>query len=338
MFRVLTAIAVTAASLAAINLATTADAAPNPLGITLQHFYPDHAEAAVVCPVDTGTTIFATVDSTLVHSDSSFVCTGPDADPQRVSLPFDRVSVDYRVGTFHDLQITVSSDGGEVTGDFPGAVVESPPAPDNRPDAPLITLTRIGFASLAFSWSPPPNPHGTIEAYRVRWTADPAPPPPYVSHWSHVYEIGDPDLTDPFTATGLAPSTVYTVSLAAYNENGRGPDATLTATTTATPPLPHVPRQPHARPGSHQATLFWHPPLPTTPPTAITGYQVHRFHFTSPLLAPAARSFVFRHLKNDATYTLFVRARNGYGWSDWTRGVTARPHAPRARVSAHAHR
>jgi hypothetical protein len=75
-------------------------------------------------------------------------------------------------------------------------------------------------------------------------------------------------------------------------------------------------------PGNKQATLTWAAP---TSGAAVTQYQVHRYGAADVTLSAGARSYVWKGLKNEATYTLYVRAGTAAGaWSDWV-SAQARP-------------
>jgi hypothetical protein len=76
--------------------------------------------------------------------------------------------------------------------------------------------------------------------------------------------------------------------------------------------------------GNKQATLTWEEGAAVAG-AVVTQYQVHRYGVSDVTLGADARSYVWKGLKNDATYTLYVRAGTAAGaWSDWV-SAQARP-------------
>ncbi len=117
------------------------------------------------------------------------------------------------------------------------------------------------------------------------------------------------------------------VCVRARNALGFGPWASDRATPASRPARPS---SPHTRAASHRARLYWAYPAGGNggAPIRVPG---------APWLArrqpgdvgPAARSHLFRSLRNGVRYTLYLRAYNRVGYGSWAR-ATARPHAASA--------
>ena len=127
------------------------------------------------------------------------------------------------------------------------------------------------------------------------------------------------NLASPFTLTGLAPGTAYTVYVRAVNAIGAGPWSTSQAFTTVSPPTPvtypaGAPTDVVAVAGNASAVVSW------TAPTESGSYPVTSYQVVSTpggsscLVTAPTRSCEVQGLRNGTSYTFAVRALNGAGW------------------------
>ena len=127
------------------------------------------------------------------------------------------------------------------------------------------------------------------------------------------------------TFTGLDPSSEHTLYVYAENRHGNSEWRSITASTTTAPPAPSdlIPSA-----TSTSITLSW------SAVTGATSYDVKRSGATNTEIAvPSGASYTFTGLTAGTEYTLYVRAKNSGGNSEWnllTVSTTAGPSAPDA--------
>lgn len=134
--------------------------------------------------------------------------------------------------------------------------------------------------------------------------------------------------TNSYSFTGLSASTTHTLYVRALNGANRSGWSSTTATTSAAPltapPPPSTPTI--SRTTTSSIRIYW--------PAAsrATGYDVRR-GASGAITAVTSRIYTFSGLSANTSYTLYVRARNSAGSSNWT-SLTARTRLAAPTVSA----
>jgi RHS repeat-associated protein len=168
------------------------------------------------------------------------------------------------------------------------------------PGAPTgLTVTATTTDSVSLSWTAPP---GTVTGYDI-------------------YQNGTQVTTatgTSVTVTGLAPSTTYTFTVAAYNSSGTGPQSTSVQGTTASPG-----GGPGAPTGlavnatdSTSVILSW-----TAPSGTVTGYYVYQNGTQAG--STTATSVSVTGLSPSTAYTFTVAAYNSSGTGTQSTAVQA---------------
>ena len=124
------------------------------------------------------------------------------------------------------IRITAVNAAGEATSDWSNYItpsVEEPPVPD----APVITDVTTGNGKATISFVAPEDNGEAITNYAYRLIREFDDPGEYE-------ELAPPITTSPFTLTGLNNGKTYTVSIAAINTNGMGPDSNVVEFTPGT--------------------------------------------------------------------------------------------------------
>ena len=133
------------------------------------------------------------------------------------------------------------------------------------------------------------------------------------------------------TVTGLTPGVTYRVYVVARNAAGQSPEtaATNTGTVVGVPSTPVV----HATPGDARVTVTWSGSTPNG--SAITGYKLVIGNAAPVTVSPTTSSYTFTGLTNGVSYTVSVKATNGYG--DSAPGTaTAKPRFATRLTSTHS--
>lgn len=177
-----------------------------------------------------------------------------------------------------------------------------------------LSVRPTGPGSAAVTWSAPADDGGrTIDGYVVSRTAADG------SSWSTVV---DPAVTG-VTLDGLAPGAAYTLTVAARNERGTGPEASTRLTLGAVAPGAPVlrPARSGVRGGRATAMARWRPPA-ATGGTPVAGYRVRALRIgpagtvvstrVSGLRPAGTRSLTMRLVRN-ARYRFTVQAVNAVG-------------------------
>ena len=172
------------------------------------------------------------------------------------------------------------------------------------PSAPVVSVTQISATTVSLSWSTV----GGAVAYQVAYCTDCAL---------------DIQTGTSYTFTGLTPATSYTFGVSAYNASGSSAfDWNMVTTTVGPPPPPSGLSVSGVT--ANSATLHW------SGVTGATSYEV-RLGATGTVVTKlsTARSHFFSGLSSGTIYTLYVRAINAGGPSDWvSHSVTTVPSAP----------
>ena len=108
--------------------------------------------------------------------------------------------------------------------------------------------------------------------------------------------------------TGLTAGTEYTLYVYAENRGGNSEWNSITASTTTKPPAPSD-LSPSAT--STTITLSWNAV------TGATGYDVKQGASGAETAVPSGASYTFSNLTANTEYTLYVRAKNSGGNSEW---------------------
>lgn len=187
--------------------------------------------------------------------------------------------------------------------------------PPPTPSAPIVTFNRATVESLFFNITAPAV-GAPISEYRWTWT-------PADGGGSAVSQPGD----SPFQINGLTAGTHYDIVVRAVNAQGAGEPANASGSTESIPPAvdpPGVPRKVHGKAGNHKAVVKWKAPA-SSGGAPVKRYVVHRFK-QNKTVGGSSRSATFGGLKNNATYTFFVKACNKAGCGGFSKGVALRPH------------
>ena len=115
------------------------------------------------------------------------------------------------------IQITAVNAAGEATSDWSNYItpgVEEPPVPD----APEITSVATGNGSATINFNAPNDNGMAITNYAYRLIGEFDDPGDFIT-------LDPPIVESPITVAGLVNGKTYTVSIAAINANGMGPDS-----------------------------------------------------------------------------------------------------------------
>ena len=139
------------------------------------------------------------------------------------------------------------------------------------PEAPTnVSVTAVGNGKLTVSWQEPPYDGGSpIEGYKIRWKSG-------TQQYSASRQAVVTDLTDLQAATsGLVSGVAHTVGVLAYNHNGDGAVAEMTATPTATDTTPPVLLTARLDREQAQAHLAWNEALDASSLPAASAFTVN---------------------------------------------------------------
>jgi uncharacterized protein (TIGR02145 family) len=189
--------------------------------------------------------------------------------------------------TFKVRAVNAAGSGAEVS------VTETPRA---APSMPQNFTATPGNGQVALSWAAPSSNGGSaITGYQVS------------SNNGSTWVTASSSTSHTFTS--LANGTSYTFKVRAVNAVGNGTEASVSATTWATP---SAPQSFTATSGNGQVALSWAAPS-SNGGSAITGYQVSSNNGTSWVAASSSTSHTFTSLTNGTSYTFKIRAVNAAG-------------------------
>lgn len=98
------------------------------------------------------------------------------------------------------------------------------------PSEPTDLRVQVGERRLAVSWSAPVDGGGSVSGYRVElWTGGPI--------ISRIYSVDLPSTSRSTNFGDLEPGAEYTARVSAFNQVGRGPEATVAARTRGGKPI-----------------------------------------------------------------------------------------------------
>jgi hypothetical protein len=257
-----------------------------------------------------------------------------NADPIKDPFTADHTGLD---GVFDNVRIVIASGTLTITNATTGAVIftaqvrdiasgnfsdrdDDRPKPGIRPAAPGNVIAVGGDGQISVSWDAVAN----ATSYDLFYTSK-----PNVAKEEDEDDAGDDDhkhskrvknVTSPFVLTGLAASTTYSIIVRAINNGRRGPaSAKVSATTSATTPVPTIPAAPtgvSATGGTKQATVSW---------TAVSGATTYNLYWSTTTGVTTANGTkisdianppaVHAGLTDSTTYFYIVTAVNGAGES-----------------------
>ena len=206
------------------------------------------------------------------------------------------------------------------------ALGESPPSsevsakPATVPNAPGNLQAIPGNGNVTIQWSGAPNNGAPVTSYRVyRGTTS--------GQTSLVKTLGN---VDTYTDTGLTNGVRYYYRVAAVNRVGEGTKSNeASASPTAGPSVPSVPRNLAATAGSGVVTLRWDAPA-ANGGSPIKNYTIYRGVSRDSLMVLAranATSLFDGGLTNGVTYYYEVAATNSIGEGPRSAPVPATPKA-----------
>ncbi|MGZ4493439.1 MAG: fibronectin type III domain-containing protein [Nocardioides sp.] len=193
--------------------------------------------------------------------------------------------------------VTVSATNGVGTGPSSSAVTVTPKAP-TAPDAPTALAATPGNGQLALTWTAPAANGSAITGYEV--TSTPAGGTPTT--------VSTGSTATSYTLSGLTNGTAYTVTVAAVNGVGTGPDS---AAVTATPgTVPGAPTGVSAVAHDGSATVSFTAPA-NDGGFAVTGYTVTAS--TGETATGTSSPITVPGLANGTSRTFTVKASNAKG-------------------------
>ena len=174
------------------------------------------------------------------------------------------------------------------------SITGKPVAAPEEPGPPRNLKAQPGDEQVTLTWDPPASNGGTtITDYQ--WSHDQV-------DWMSAGTDGTK------TVTPLTNGTAYTFYVRARNSVGPGDPASVTATPVA-PMAPGAPTNFRASPGDQRATLTWGPPT-NDGGSPIAGFQWQQDDDGWNDVGATTRRVAVTGLKNDSTYTFYVRATN----------------------------
>jgi hypothetical protein len=207
-----------------------------------------------------------------------------------------------------------NADGGS---DFSPFATGTPVRPTQPPAAPALPTVTAGNATLTVTWTAVDG----ASSYEIYYAADTTAPT------AETTAITDNVTITVLTATitGLTNGAEYSVYVRA--RNSVGPSA-WSAVAKGTPVLP-VPAKPAitVTPGNKQLTVAW---------AAVTDAESYEVYFAADTTAPAADTPASKtgitvltdtitDLTNGTAYSVYVRATNAAGKSEWSAVASATP-------------
>jgi putative cell wall-binding protein len=206
-------------------------------------------------------------------------------------------------GTQYSVRIRAVSAIG--AGQPSAAVLATPQA---LPGAPSITSTAVGVGSATIAFTPGFSGGAAITDYQYQLNG---------GSW-----VSSGSSTSPFTITGLANGTTYSVAIRAVNATG--PGAASPSSSVTTPDLPAAPVVSSVVPGDSSVSIAFTPGA--TGGSTITSYQYQLTVAGAWTTAPSLTSpIAVSALVNGTTYAVSVRAVNAVGTGP---GSVAQPATP----------
>ncbi|MCW2634838.1 MAG: hypothetical protein JWQ99_1205 [Blastococcus sp.] len=201
----------------------------------------------------------------------------------------------------------------------------TPAAPATVPGAPVLGTAIAGNTTAAVTWTAPAADGGAaITGYRVS-----------VFQGTGTAAVRTVDVAAPATTAdvpGLANGTAYSLSVAAVNSVGTGPDSARSALVTPAT-VAGAPTITSVTPGNASATVAWTAPAETGG-APVTGYVVSVYQGTGTTAvrtveaAATATSAQLTGLVNGTAYTVTVAARNTAGLGTASAASAVTPLAP----------
>ena len=198
----------------------------------------------------------------------------------------------------------------------------------SEPGAPAAPRVEAGNGAVQVAWTPPQDDGGApLLGYHLQVWPGTGPSSAWLGSYTAVYDPGAGELTVPVKEG----NGTYSVSIAAYNARGLGPEsATVLVTTTGTPARPFPVSGAGAAGDEASALVSWGPAWPNG--AALTGFTVTvepgSREIAVPVRAPDVygnRSTRVEGLDNGTAYTFAVTATNAAGTSE---AVTTAPVTP----------
>jgi hypothetical protein len=206
-------------------------------------------------------------------------------------------------GTQYSVRIRAVSAIGD--GQPSAAVLATPQA---LPGAPSITSTAVGVGSATISFTPGFSGGAAITDYQYQLNG---------GSW-----VSSGSSSSPFTITGLANGTTYSVAIRAVNATGAGTASPSSSVTT--PALPAAPVVTSVVPGDSSVSIAFTPGA--TGGSTITSYQYQLTVAGGWTTAPSLTSpIAVSGLVNGTTYAVSVRAVNAVGAGAGSAAQSATP-------------
>jgi uncharacterized membrane protein (DUF485 family) len=222
-------------------------------------------------------------------------------------------------GTGYAITVTAVNDVGSGEPSSPSRFTtgeEEPAAPPTD-----VVLEARSSKSMFVSWLPPPRHqwNGNITGHYIHYRpADVSQPyvktVPAEYHHNASKKYG-------FLVTGLTKSTLYHVSVKAYNKAGTGPSSQELSVTTLIGDPPHAPRiEGFNVLSKSMIKINWrylHPDYPEITSFTVYCKRDDLGHFTT--IIPVNRhssSYVVHNLEAGVKYSFFVSAMNSFGESE----------------------
>lgn len=199
-------------------------------------------------------------------------------------------------GTPYTFTVHATNALGDSPESAPSAAV-TPKAP-TAPDAPTALKATAGNGQLALTWTAPAANGSAITGYKV--TSTPAGGTPTT--------VDTMSTATSYTLGGLTNGTAYTVTVAAVNGVGTGPDSTSVTATPGT--VPGAPTAVQAVAGDGSATVSFTAPADNGG-FAVTGYTVTAS--TGQTATGTSSPIVVPGLANGTSRTFTVKATNAKG-------------------------
>ncbi|NHC13795.1 Ig-like domain-containing protein [Motilibacter deserti] len=201
-------------------------------------------------------------------------------------------------GTAYDIEVVACN----VAGDGPPATATA--TPRTVPTVPLDLAATAGNASTTVTWRPPASDGGSpLRGYRL--TATPSSTSGGAAPLDA--QVGPGVLRHVWT--GLVNGVAYAFTVAAFNDAGDGPAASVNATPAT---VPGPPRNLRVVPGDDEATLSWEAPA-TDGGSTILGYRVRLSGTSEVRETLAGTTFTWDGLPPGSPASFVVSASNAVG-------------------------